>query len=121
MDMEASAIIQALGEPLSVFAAASCVFEGQDKIYNYGSFELDTYELDGNDYVSCIYFRDDLVKTWEGISLFMSYEDMVGAYGEGYTEQSGAFIYEKDGMKLRFILKEGKITAIEYVSAVLDL
>jgi len=118
MDMEADEIIRELGEPISCFEATSCVFDGTDKIYNYGSFELDTYELNGKDYISCIYFRDDLVTTREGISLFMSRDELFAAYGERDIAQNGEYIYEKDSMQLRFLIKEGEITSIEYRSSV---
>lgn len=121
IDMEAAPIIEALGEAESYFEAASCAFDGLDKTYTYASFEIDTYEIDGKDYVSCIYFRDDMIETKEGISLFMTKEDMVAAYGENYTEEFGMLVYEKDGMKLKFILTEDEITSIEYTTTVLDV
>lgn len=121
MDMEASAIIEALGEPEDYFEAPSCAFEGLDKTYTYSSFEMDTYELDGKDYISCIYFRDDMIETKEGISLFMTKEDMIATYGENYTEEFGMFVYEKEGMKLKFILTNDEITSIEYASNVLEV
>lgn len=120
MDMEAASLVEALGEPASYFEAPSCAFEGLDKMYTYGSFELDTYELDGKDYVSGILFKDDLVATKEGVSLFMTKEDMTKAYGEDYTEEHGMVVYEKDGMKIKFILTDDEITSIEYSSTALD-
>lgn len=120
MDMEAAGVIEALGEPVSYFEAPSCAFEGLDKIYNYGSFELDTYEKNGMDYISGIYFRDDLIGTREGISLYMSYDELVEVYGQTEGKDSGTVMYEKDGMKLCFLVKEGKIISIEYRSGVLD-
>ena len=87
IDMEAAPIIEALGEAESYFEAASCAFDGLDKTYTYSSFEIDTYEMEGKDYISCIYFRDDMVETKEGISLFMTKEDMIAVYGENYTEE----------------------------------
>lgn len=121
MDMEAAEVIKALGEPLSYFEAASCAFEGLDKIYNYGSFELDTYERNGKDYISGIYFRDDLIATKEGISLYMPEMELWNIYGETGKNESGAVVYEKDGMKLCFLVKDGAITSIEYRSGVLDM
>ena len=43
IDAEAEPIVEALGEPKSYFEAASCAFEGLDKIYTYGGFEVNTY------------------------------------------------------------------------------
>lgn len=120
MDMEAAPIIKALGEPASYFEAPSCAFEGLDKTYSYGSFEIDTYEQEGKDYISCVFFCDDLIETPEGVALFEKKADMVAAYGEGYKEEFGMLVYEKDGMKLKFILDSEEITSIEYSTTVLD-
>ncbi len=121
MDMEAAPIIAALGEPASYFEAPSCAFEGLDKNYNYGSFEIDTYEQNGKDYISCVFFRDDLIETPEGVALFETKADMTAAYGEGYKEEYGMLVYEKDGMKLKFILNGEEISSIEYASGVLEV
>ena len=121
MDMEAAAIIDALGEPASYFEAPSCAFEGLDKTYGYESFELDTYEQNGKDYIAGIFFVDDLIETPEGVCLFETKTDMLAAYGEGYTEEYGMLVYEKDGTKLKFILEGEEITSIEYASTVLDV
>lgn len=120
MDMEAAPIIAALGEADSYFEAPSCAFEGLDKTYSYGSFEIDTYEQDGKDYISTIFFCDDLIETPEGVCLFETKEEMMKAYGEGFKEEFGMLVYEKDGMKLKFILDGDEITSIEYSSTVLD-
>ena len=121
MDMEAAPIIAALGEADSYFEAPSCAFEGLDKTYSYGSFEIDTYEQNGKDYISTVFFCDDLIETPEGVCLFETKADMVNAYGENYTEEFGMLVYEKDGMKLQFILEGDEITSIEYTSTVLNV
>ena len=121
MDMEAAPIISALGEADSYFEAPSCAFEGLDKTYGYGSFEIDTYEQDGKDYISTVFFCDDLIETPEGVCLFETKADMIKAYGEGFKEEFGMLVYEKDGMKLKFILEGDEITSIEYASTVLDV
>lgn len=120
MDMEAAPIIAALGEADSYFEAPSCAFEGLDKTYSYGSFEIDTYEQNSKDYISTVFFCDDLIETPEGVCLFETKADMVKAYGEGFIEEFGMLVYEKDGMKLKFILNGDEITSIEYSSTVLD-
>lgn len=120
MDMEAAPILAALGEPASYFEAPSCAFEGLDKTYSYGSFELDTYEQNGKDFISGIFFCDDLIETPEGVCLFETKADMMAAYGENYKEEFGMLVYEKEGMKLKFILEGDEITSIEYASTILD-
>jgi len=121
MDMEAAPIIASLGEADSYFEAPSCAFEGLDKTYSYGSFEIDTYEQDGKDYISTVFFCDDLIETPEGVCLFETKADMIKAYGEGFKEEFGMLVYEKEGMKLKFILEGDEITSIEYSSTVLDV
>lgn len=111
-------VVEKLGEPVAYYEAASCAFEGLDKIYTYASFRLDTYPQDGKDILASIYFKDDLVKTTEGISLYMTKDDMIKAYGEATTVNDNEYIYEKGNGCLRFILKDDEIISIEYQTKV---
>ena len=115
---EIESVIDKLGEPISYYEAASCAFEGLDKIYTYSSFQLDTYPQDGKDMLASIYFKDDLVQTKEGISLYMTKDDMLKAYGDATTVNDNEYIYEKGNGRLRFILKEDEIISIEYQTKV---
>ena len=54
---------------------------GIDKIYTYNSFELDTYPLDGEDFISSVLFKDDTVTTMEGIGIGDSVEKLTETYG----------------------------------------
>lgn len=121
MDMEADPIIKALGEPASYFEAASCAFEGLDKMYGYGSYEIDTYEMDKKDYISGVIFKDDMVATKEGVSIGNTKDDMIKAYGDGFKEEQGMFVYEKEGTKIKFVIDANNdITSITYASTILD-
>lgn len=121
IDALAEPIIAELGEPASYFEAASCAFEGLDKMYTYNSVEIDTYpDEEGKDRISGIIFKDDMVETTEGVSLFETKADMIKAYGDKYTDENGVLVYRKDGMKLCFILEEDEIVSIEYRTIVLD-
>ncbi|MBE5867931.1 MAG: hypothetical protein E7293_03100 [Lachnospiraceae bacterium] len=121
VDALAEPIIKELGEPVSYYEAASCAFEGMDKMYTYNSVEIDTYpDEKGKDRISGIIFKDDMVETPEGVSLFETKDDMIKAYGEDFTDENGTLVYEKDGMKLCFILDGDEIVSIEYMTTVLD-
>ena len=120
IDADMAPVYQALGEPTSYFEAASCAFQGLDKQYNYGSFEIDTYPMGDKDLISSVYFYDDTVTTAEGITVFSSEADMKAAYGDDYTEENGEIIYKKDGMKLCFIVENGEVTSVCYRSTALD-
>ena len=118
MDADITPILQALGEPMSYFEAASCAFEGLDKIYTYNSFEIDTYPAQDKDLVSAVILKDDSVTTAEGICIGDSLEKLQETYGDGIQE-SGMLVYEKDDMKLCFILQDDSIISIEYRSTAL--
>lgn len=123
IDADAAPILDQLGEPVSYFEAASCAFDGLDKMYTYHGFELDTYPDGDKDYVSGVILKDDSVLTAEGIGIGDTREELEQAYpGEGAgagQEENGMLVYEKDGMKLCFILQEDEIISIEYRSTVL--
>lgn len=117
----AAPVVESLGSPVSYFEAASCAFEGLDKMYTYNSVEIDTYpDEKGNDRISNIILKDDMVETPEGVSLFETKADMIAAYGENYKEENGLIVYEKDDMRLCFILSGDEIISIEYMTTVLN-
>lgn len=120
MDAEASAVLEQLGEANSYFEAPSCAFEGIDKMYTYGSFELDTYPTGDKDYISAVIFKDDTIATPEGVGIGDSREKLTEAYGDGGAEEAGMIVYRKDDMKLCFIIQDDNIASIEYRSTVLD-
>ena len=121
VDMEANGVITALGEPASYYEVPSCAFEGMEKIYDYTSFEITTYEVDDVDYIANIYLKDDLVETPEGISLYMTSADLTEAYGDNYTVAEGQYVYAKDNTKLIVIVNPDlEIISIQYASTFLD-
>lgn len=121
VDMEAAPVIIALGPPASHYEVPSCAFEGMERIYDYTSFEITTYEVDDVDYIANIYLKDDLVSTPEGISLFMTSADLVEAYGEDYTASEGQYVFTKDNTKLIVIVNSDlEIISIQYGSTFLD-
>ena len=120
IDTDMASILEGLGEPDSYFEAASCAFEGLDKTYTYGSFVIETYPQGDKDYVSTITLKDDAVSTAENIYIGSSLTDVTNAYGADYTEQGSMLVYQKDGMKLCFLMDNDTVTSIQYFSTVLD-
>lgn len=120
VDADAAIVIEKLGEPISYFEAPSCAFEGLDKIYTYNSFEIDTYPIGDMDHISAIIFKDDSVMTTEGIGIGDSMEKLEQTYGSDFEREGGVIVYNKDEMKLCFILQEDAIISIEYRSTVLE-
>lgn len=119
IDALAAPIVEKLGKPVSYFESASCAFEGLDKKYTYKGFDLDTYPSGKDDMVSAVVFKDDSIKTPEGIGIGDSAKKVKEVYGEG-EEAGGMLVYAKDGMKLNFIIKDGDVASIEYRTTVLD-
>lgn len=113
--MDQESVTAALGEADSTFEAPSCAGEGTDYTLTYGSFEIQTVpNADGVNEVSAILIKDDLASTDEGVSLGGSLEDIVAAYGEGYTENGSAYTYSDGKVQLQFVMDGEEIVSIEY-------
>lgn len=119
-DIDAAKIVEKLGEPVKYFEAASCAFQGLDKMYTYSHIEIDTYPEGDTDKILSIIFLDDMVSTKEGVYIGMTQADMEKAYGTDYEKKNDMYIYSKDGMKLTFLMKDAAISSISYDSAVLE-
>lgn len=120
VDMDMDELAAQLGESKSIFEAPSCAGEGISYIYNFTSYEIETYPAaDGKNRIGFIVLKDDTVATAEGIDLSMTKEDIIQVYGESYEENGSQITYEKDGTKLNFIYEGNNIISIEYVSAVI--
>jgi uncharacterized protein YceK len=118
MNVDAAPIVEALGEPVEYFEAASCAFQGLDKIYYYNGFELGTYPSGDKDIVSYVNFLDDSVTTDKGIYLGSTAEEVIAAYGDDYTEDSGSYVYRLGETKLTFIVEADAVTSITYAAIV---
>jgi hypothetical protein len=118
MNVDAAPIIEALGEADSYFEAASCAFQGLDKIYTYSGFEIYTYPNGDKDYISSVYLKDDSVQTDKGIYIGSTFDEVKEAYGEDYTEKSGEYTYTLGQTKLSFLIEEDCVSAITYSAIV---
>lgn len=107
-------ILAALGQPKSYTESTSCAFEGLDKTYYYGSFYIDTYPIGNQDYVYDFWFADDSVATTEGIYIGSTQAQVEAAYGASSFNGSNAYIITKGDGQLTVILKDGKVSSIQY-------
>lgn len=116
IDQDMSVVLEALGEPLSYFEAASCAFEGLDKTYTYAGFTVMTRPDGDKDYVNAIFLTDDSLTTAKGIYIGSTSEEVVDAYGD--TERTDMLISYTDGnTTLSFIIKDSRVISIEYIPA----
>ena len=115
IDADATQILQSLGEWTTYGESPSCAFEGLDKIYGYGAFDILTYPSNGKDYVSGIYLNDDSFATEEGIAVGADKEAVIKAYGEPDSQSDTYLRYEGEGMSLTFLLKNNRVSSVQYV------
>lgn len=118
MNVDVEPIINALGEADSYFEAASCAFQGLDKIYTYSGFEIYTYPNGDKDFISSVYLKDDSVETDKGICLGSSLDEVKKAYGNNYEEKSGEYSYTLGETKLSFLIEDDYVSAITFYALI---
>ena len=118
MNVDAAPIVEALGESADYFEAASCAFQGLDKIYSYNGFELGTYPNGDMDYVSYVTLLDDSVSTNEGVYVGSALEEVTNAYGNEYSVEGSSYVYRLGESKLTFIVDVDTVTQITYSAIV---
>ncbi len=120
IDAAAKETLDKLGTPIETYEAPSCAFGDMDKVWTYSGFRIDTYQLDGVDYFLDVIFTDDSVATAEGVRVGDTVDTMKQAYGEPTVMDSTQAVYEKDQMKLVFLLTGNDIKSVQYLSKKLD-
>lgn len=118
MNVDFAPIHEKLGKEAQYFEAASCAFQGLDKIYTYSGYEINTYPNGDKDYVASVYFLDDSVSTEEGIYLGSTLDEVIAVYGEDYTEDSGEYTYTLGETELSFIIEDDSVVSITYKAIV---
>ncbi|MBP1754260.1 MAG: hypothetical protein H6Q59_658 [Firmicutes bacterium] len=118
MNVDVAPIVEKLGKSVDYFEAASCAFQGLDKIYYYNGFELGTYPNGNKDYVSYVNLLDDSVTTAQGIYLGSTLDEVISAYGSEYTAEGTSYVYRLGDSKLTFIIEEDAVTQITYSAIV---
>lgn len=120
IDGEAAGVLSALGDWVDYTESTSCMFTGLDKVYTYSSFEIQTYPVNGKDYIFMINLLDDTVKTEEGIRIGSSKEAVLSAYGEADSQSDTKLTYTGKGMYLEFLFRgtDDTVTDIRYCKQV---
>lgn len=114
LNADAAPILAELGEPEHYTEAPSCAFDGLDKTYDYGSFYLATYPLDGKDYIYSIWFVDHSTATEEGIHIGNTQKEVEAAYGAGCFDGTNVFTKILADSKMTIILQDGYVSSIAY-------
>lgn len=90
---------------------------GEDVTYVFPGFQMQTFRLterDGDEQIRIVMLNDDSVSTREGISIGAAVQAVKDAYGSASEETAYRIVYEKEGMKLVFSLRDGTVTNISY-------
>ncbi|MGI6167172.1 MAG: hypothetical protein ACOYIA_03430 [Eubacteriales bacterium] len=107
-------VIAALGEPTRYYEAASCAFEGLDKIYTYGGVQINTYPDGEVDRVLSVVLLDDACLTPEGVGIGSDVQAVIAAYGNEYTGTENSMTYTCGNTELKFLLRDGSVSSIQY-------
>lgn len=112
---DSSAVLSALGKENSYDEVdIGCGNNEVGKVYSYSGFKIQTYPDNSKDYVDTVTITNDSVSTPEGITIGSSREDVIKAYGDGYTEKSNGIVYIKDKTMLSFVIRDGAVTSVVY-------
>ena len=111
-----------LGDPDGYYEAASCAFDGKDKIYTYGSVQISVSPLDGKDIIYMITLLDDSLATPEGVCVGADKASVISAYGEHGTDKGSSLTYNTDKTDLVFLIRDDCVTSVQYryVDAVIN-
>ncbi len=105
MGAMADDIVAALGEPVSVTEAPSCVHEGMDKLYNYGSYTLTTSpDADGKQRIQEIALISDAAALADGLSIGSDKAAVEASFGTEYTDNFGVLQFSLDGADVSVVL-----------------
>ena len=100
IDAKADAVVSAWGEPKKYQELPTCGIGDLDKLYDYGSVRIRTYQVDGVDYISVIELMDDLVETAEGVAIGSGKDLVSQKYGTADKTTAVAWTYCAEGMDL---------------------
>ena len=121
---DASGLVQALGmitHDYVLSTAPSCVFEGEDKEFDFGGIFVFTNPDGARDLWFSIYFTKDLLSTSRGITIGSTLEEVHEAYGDRfYWEGDTILTYSISGIEgdaaspcIQFTIINNRVTAID--------
>ena len=115
MDQDINYVIEKLGEPLGIFEAPSCAFDGIDRIFGYPGMQIHTYPKGDSDFIHTISLRDDSLRTTEGgIRLGDDARAVIDAYGDDYELDTGLYRYKRGLTTLEFLTEDDIVMGITY-------
>lgn len=118
MGETAGSFLTKTGNPMEQYSAPSCAFDGDDTVYDFGSYQITTYLTEGKEIFTGVYLLDDTVSTKEDIKIGSKLSEMISVYGDKYQENYGAYTYSFGLTDLSFVIIDDVITSISYLHKV---
>lgn len=110
--MEATQIIEALGDDYELSEGASCAYQGMDKVYTYDNLIIYTYEIDEGEFVSIVEATGETCNTNASIHIGSLKDEVIEAYGEPQESTDAGLGYTQDGIEIQFFLTGSEVTDI---------
>lgn len=110
-------IVARLGDPEKTYEVSNCGFDGVSKIYSYDGFELCSDPDGEEESLYSVAILGGGFSTAEGIGIGSSVDEVIGIYGKPADyrpEISNNLTYDRQGMKLSFIMSDGAVSYIQY-------
>lgn len=79
-------LIAALGDDYDYSWEVSCVYDGEDKTYEYAGITVQTVPVDGQDVIEDIILTDDTYETLRGAKVGDSLDTVKSIYGDTYFD-----------------------------------
>ncbi len=118
VNMKMSDVVALIGNAKDSIVSSSCAFEGNDTTHYYGNdLVITTSNSKGYDWVWQIELKSDNYKTEEGIEIGSTVDAVKTAYGNPDNNMDTKLVYGKDGMRLEFLITDGKVSSIIYTMA----
>jgi len=123
LNSDAALLIAALGSEYGVTTADSCVYDGEDKQFDFENLSIYTYPIEGKDMIDEVYVFGGDYTTSKGIGLGSTLDEVKAQYGDG--EQVGSeYVYALSGdakdvksPKLTFELEDDVVVGISFYAA----
>ena len=109
---------ETLGEPVNYTEAASCYYDGMDKVFTYDGYEVRTYPDGEKDLVQDLCLSSDKYSTDKGITVGSSLADVTAAYGEDYSLNGKMYRYYVDDARYMYFFMMDD--AVKYFGYAID-
>ena len=108
-------MLAALGQANEVSSQLSCHGEGEDKTYSYNGFTVNSYPLNGKDYVMEVVVNEAGIPTSKGVAVGDPVSKVTEAYGNNYKAVGVYYSYDAGNKKsLQFLIENDTVTEIDY-------